>query len=93
MHLGPTGLRSSPGLGQIELGGEGPMHGGAARRLIRDVVGTDDDLAIGDLAECAGILAGHPDRAAPLLGQAGVVQHQNALGRTLGHQGLHALLV
>ena len=69
------------------------MHGGAARRLIRDVVGTDDDLAIGDLAERAGILAGHPDRAAPLLGQPGVVQHQKALGRTLRHQGLHALLV
>jgi hypothetical protein len=37
------------------------MHGGTARRLIRDVVGTDDDLAIGDLAERAGILPGDAD--------------------------------
>ena len=69
------------------------MHGGAARRLIRDIVGTDDDLAVGDLAERAGILAGHPDRAAPLLGQPGVVEDQEALRRTLRDQDRHALLI
>ena len=69
------------------------MHGGTARRLIRDVVRADDDLAIGDLAQGPGILAGDADRAAPLLGQPGVVQHQEAVRRTLRHQGLHALLV
>jgi hypothetical protein len=68
LDLRPTRAIGGPGLGEIQLGGEGSMHGGAARRLIRDIVGTDDDLAIGDLAERAGILTGDPDRAAPLLG-------------------------
>jgi hypothetical protein len=53
----------------------------------------DDDLTIGDLAERAGILPGHPDRAAALLGQPGVIQGQQALGRALGHQGPHTLLI
>jgi hypothetical protein len=59
------------------------MDGGAARRLIRDIVGTDDDLAVGDLAQRAGILAGHPDRTASLLGQPGIIEDQDALRRTL----------
>ena len=80
--LARRALSAGPGLRQVELGGDGPMQRGAARRLIGDVVGRDDDLAIGDLAECARILAGHPDRAASLLGQPGVVQDQEALGRT-----------
>ena len=69
------------------------MHGGAAGRLIRHVVRADDDLAIGDLAQGPGILAGDADRAAALLGQSRVVQHQEAVRRTLRHQGGHALLV
>ena len=69
------------------------MDGRGARRLIGDVVCTDDDLAVGDLAKGPRILPGNADRAAPLLGQSGVVQHQQALRWTLGHQGLHALPV
>jgi hypothetical protein len=69
------------------------MDGRGARRLIGDVVRTDDDLAIGDLAEGPRILTGHPDRAAPLLGQPSVVQHEESLRWTLGHEGLDALLV
>jgi hypothetical protein len=38
-------------------------------------------------------LAGDTSRAAPLLGQPGVVEDQDALGRTLRDQGPHALLV
>src|SRR2546421_2811457 len=93
MDFGPAGVIGGRGLGEIEPGGEGPMHGGTACRLIRDIVSTDNDLAIGDLAERAGILAGDPDRAAPLLGQPGVVEDQDALGWTLRDQGRHALLV
>src|SRR5262245_31222453 len=52
-----------------------------------------DDLAIGDLAEGPRILTDHANRAAPLLGQPGVVQYQEALRWTLGHEGLDALLV
>ena len=69
------------------------MQRGTARWLIGHVVGRDDDLTIGDLAKCARILTGHADRAASLLGQPGVVQDQEALGRTLGDEGAHALLV
>ena len=69
------------------------MHGRRARWLIGDIVGTDDDLAVGDLAECAGILAGHPDRAAPLRGQPGVVEDPEALRRTRRDQDRHAWLV
>jgi hypothetical protein len=53
----------------------------------------DHDLAIGHLAEGPRILAGHADRAVPLLGQPGVVQDQHALGRALRHQGLDTLLI
>jgi len=69
------------------------MDGGAAGRLIRHVVRADDDLAIGDLAEGPRILAGDADGTAPLFGQAGIVQPQEAVRRTLRHQGGHALLI
>src|SRR5215475_4091056 len=93
MDFGPTGLSGSPGLWKIDLGGEGPMHGGAACGLIGHVVCADDDLAIGHLTQGAGVLAGHPDRATPLLGQSSVVEDQDALGRTLRDEGPHTLLV
>jgi hypothetical protein len=41
MDFGPPGLSGGPGLWEIQLGGEGPMHGDAARRLIGDVVRTE----------------------------------------------------
>lgn len=69
------------------------MHRGAAGGLIGHIVRTDDDLTIGDLAQRAGILAGHPHRTPSLFGQPGVVQHQDALRRTLRDQGPHTLLV
>ena len=38
-------------------------------------------------------MTGHADRAASLLGPPGVVEDQEALGRTLGDEGAHALLI
>jgi hypothetical protein len=93
MDLRPTRAIRGPGLGQGELSGAGPRHGGAPRRLRGHIVGADDDLALGNLAERAGILASDPDRATPWLGQPSVVQHHNAGGRTLRRQGGHTLLV
>jgi hypothetical protein len=93
MHFAPTSRIGRPGLREIEPGRHGPVHRGPACRLIGDIVGRDDDLTIGDLAQCAGILAGDADRAAALLGQAGVVQDQEAVGRALRHQGPHALRI
>jgi hypothetical protein len=93
IDFGPPGGVGRSGLGQGELRGHGPMHGGAARWLIAHVVRADDDLAIGHRAQGAGILAGDADRAVPLLGQPSVVPQQETLGRTLGHQGLDALPV
>ena len=69
------------------------MDGGAAGRLIRHVVRADDHLAIGDLAQGARILAGDANGTPPLFGQAGIVQQEQAVRRTLRHQGGHALLV
>jgi hypothetical protein len=69
------------------------VHRRAVCRLIGDVVGRDHDLAIGHLAQGTGILASHAHRAAPLLGQLGVIQDQEAVGRALRDQGLHALLI
>ena len=43
--------------------------------------------------EGPGLLPGAPDGTAPLLGQAGIVQQEQAVWRTLGHSGGHALLV
>src|SRR5207237_4365236 len=82
MDFGPTGMSGGPGLWEIEPGAEGPMHGGAARRLIRDIVGTDDAPAVGDLDERAGVPAGPPDRAAPLPGAPGVDAGHAALRET-----------
>ena len=93
MDFGPTGGIGRPRLRQVELRRDGPMHGRRVRWLIGDIVGTDDDLAIGHLAQGPGILAGDPDRTAPLLGEPGVIQDQETLGRTLRHEGPHALLV
>ena len=93
MDWAPAGESRSPGFLQVELRSHRPMHRGTAGRLIGQVVGGDNDLAIGDLAQGARILAGHPDRTAPLLRQPSIVQHQQTSGRTLRHQGLHALLV
>ena len=93
MDFGATGLLGGPGLWERALSGEGPRHGGTARWLIRDLGGPDDAWAMGALAQRAGILAGHADRAAPWLGPPGVVEDQDALGRTLRDQGPHALLV
>ena len=53
----------------------------------------DDDLAIGDLTQRAGILASDADRAAALLGQSGIIEDQEAVGRALRNQGLHALRI
>ena len=53
----------------------------------------DDDLAIGHVAQGAGILAGDAHRAAPVLGQPGSVQHQEPGGRARRREGPHALRV
>ena len=90
-HLGAAGALSSPDLGQREASGQGPMDGGAAGGRIRHVGRADHDLAIGDLAQGPGILAGDADGTAPLFRQTGIVQQQEAGWRTLRYQGLHAL--
>jgi hypothetical protein len=71
MDLGPAWAIGGPALRQIELGSQGPMHGSTTRRCIGDVVGRDHNLAIGDLAQGAKILAGRSNRAASLLGRPG----------------------
>jgi hypothetical protein len=91
--LGPARTVSGPGLRPIELGGHGPMDGGAAGRLSRHVVRADDALTISDLAQRPSILAGDTHRASPLLGQSRVIEHQDALGRTLRPQRPHTLVV
>ena len=78
---------------RIDVRSQRPRHGGTARRLISDIVHADDDLAIGYLAQGPRILVGNANRAAPWLGQSGIVQHQEAVRRTLRHQGGHALLI
>ena len=50
VDFGPPGEIGRPRLGQRELRGHGPMHGGTARRLIGHRIRADDDLAVGDLA-------------------------------------------
>ncbi len=42
-------------------------------------LGTHHHLAVANFAQRSGVLWGDADRSAPLLGQAGVVKHQNAI--------------
>jgi hypothetical protein len=92
-HLGAAGARSGPGRRQREPGRHGPVHGGPARRLSGDLVGWDNALAMGALAQRPSIRAGNADGTAPWLGQPGVVQSQQAVWRTRRHQGGPAVLV
>jgi hypothetical protein len=45
------------------------------------VVKGDGDLAVGPLAQRPAVLVRYADRVAPALGEAGVVEHEHALGR------------
>jgi hypothetical protein len=92
LDLGAAVTLRGPARRPLEACGEGPMARGAAGRLIRYVVGADDALAMGDLAQRPGRLAGDPDRAAPWFGQTGVVQQQHTARGALRYQGGHALL-
>jgi hypothetical protein len=68
----------SPALMQIQPGGDRPGDG-----PLGGVAG-DGDLAVGRLAEGAGVLTGDADGAFALLGEAGVIEDQHAV--TLGRQ-------
>jgi hypothetical protein len=92
-YRGAAHLRSGPGRGEREAGRQWPMHGGAAGRFLGDGVGADDALAIGHLAQGARRLARHADSTAPWLGQAGSVQQEQAVRRTLRDPGWHTLRV
>jgi len=77
-----------PDFGQVEPGSDGPSEGALG------VVAMDADLTVGDLAQGARILPSHSHRAMTLLGEAGVVEDQDAvpLGGQLG-EPLDALAV
>lgn len=86
--LGDLGLAAAfrvvgPALVQGQPRGDRPGDGAFG------VVAVDGDLAIGGLAQGAGILAGDADGAPALLGEAGVVEDQHAVA--LGGQGEHPL--
>jgi len=72
-----------PVLGQVESGGDGPGEGAFG------VVAVDGDLTIAGLAQGAGVLAGDADGTVTLLGEAGVVEDQDAVA--LGGQPEHDL--
>ena len=86
--LGHLGLLAAVGvvgpvLGQVEPGGDRPGEGALG------VVAVDGDLAVAGLAQGAGVLPGDADGALALLGEAGVVEDQDAVA--LGGQGEQAL--
>src|SRR5581483_7882177 len=86
--LGNVGLGTAlwvagPNLGEVEAGGNGPGEGAFG------VVAVDGDLAVAGLAEGAGVLAGDTDGRFALLGEAGVVEDEDAVA--LGGEGEHAL--
>ena len=60
-----------------------------ARRRCLGVVAVDRDLAVANLTQGTGVLACDADGAATLLGEAGVVEDQDAIA--LGGQAEHVL--
>src|SRR4051812_10035521 len=67
-------LVPDPGLRQVQLQGQGVVALGA------DVVDTDGDLAVGLLAQRPAVLPLDADGELPLLGEAGIVDDEDALG-------------
>src|SRR5262249_60929829 len=91
--LGDVGLLAAgrvcgPLLGQVQPGGDGPAQGALG------VVTVDGDLAVGGLAQGAGVLPLDAHRAVALLGEAGVVEDEDRVPlRGQAHQGADALVV
>ncbi len=80
-----------PGLGQKQLSADWKVKRGTAGRVIGQELGTHHHLAVANFAQRSGVLWGDADRGAPLLGQAGVVKHQNAITHRMQlQQALHA---
>jgi hypothetical protein len=83
---GQAGRIVGPGLGQVQS----PVDEGVA--VPGHVGGEDPDLAVGDLARRAGVLAGHAAGGLALLEEAGLVDHQHRprvgqrLQRVAAHQ-------
>jgi hypothetical protein len=86
MRGGQAGRIVGPGLGQVQR----PVDEGVT--VPGDVGGKDADLAVGDLAGRAGVLARHAARRPALLEEAGLVEHQHGitvgqrLQRVVAHQ-------
>ena len=73
MRSGQPGRIVGPGLGQVE----GPIDEGMA--VPGDVGGKDPDLAVGDLAGRARVLARHAAGGLALLEKAGLVDYQHGI--------------
>jgi len=73
MRSGQPGRIVGPGLGQVE----GPIDEGMA--VPGDVGGKDPDLAVGDLAGRARVLARHAAGGLALLEKADLVEHQHGI--------------
>ena len=71
-----------PGVRQIQTGADHPGP------RPRPQGGRHRDLAIGDLAERAAVLAGHTNGGRPLLRKAGTVENQHPV--PIGNRGAHA---
>src|SRR5207245_7215556 len=76
--LPPLGILR-PAVWEKEASRHRPMERGAGGRFIGDILGTDHHLAVGDLAQCSTVLWLHPHGALPLLGETGVIEHQDAV--------------
>jgi hypothetical protein len=87
-HMGPLAASpiADPGVRQVELGTEGPVERATAGRVISQVFGADDHLAVAALAQRPPILRGHPNGGRSFLGQARVVEHQHASGWRMRRQ-------
>lgn len=81
-------IQVSPGLRQVQACGDGP-----GQRALGVDAG-HGDLAVGNLAHGAGVLAGHADAVGALLDKAGVIEDQHAIARGVeGSQAGHAVPV
>ena len=83
MGLGTSGQVFSPVPGQVQPGRDRPGHSTFG------IVAVDGDLAVAFLAQGAGVLPGDAHRALALLGEAGVIEDQDAV--SLAGQSEHLL--
>jgi hypothetical protein len=70
-----------------QVGAHRPMKWSAVRRIISQILRTNNDMTVTNRARCPGVLRGHPSRDDSVLWQSSLITHQDDIGhRMQAHQ-------